>query len=362
MPPLTIVPGERIAVIGPNGSGKSTLLHTLAGDLPPLDGTLTLGPRSVRRLYRQDLGQSIEHGAADVPAGEDDRTVLADLLATHPVGEERARTLLGSLLFSGDDTLKLVGDLSGGERARLMMGKLAIEETNLLLLDEPTNHLDIPAQEVLEARARQVPGRDGAGDPRPRAHRRRRHTNVGDRGRRDPRGARRLLGAAEGTGSRAPQVSVVVARSRTPSPGWALVAATVAVSFSAILIKAAGDDAATIVWLRMGMAAVLLAPWVLRDARRGVLPQRADADRPGGGERRVPGRALPALDRVTQVHVGRSQRAARLAAPDHRDAPRETPAGRTCFPSDARGGGLAIIGTIVTCAGDLRVEQQRIRW
>jgi ATP-binding cassette subfamily F protein 3 len=158
VPPLTIVPGERIAVIGPNGSGKSTLLHTLAGDLPPLDGTLTLGPRSVRRLYRQDLGQSIEHGAADVPAGEDDRTVLADLLATHPVGEERARTLLGSLLFSGDDTLKLVGDLSGGERARLMMGKLAIEETNLLLLDEPTNHLDIPAQEVLEAALVKYPG------------------------------------------------------------------------------------------------------------------------------------------------------------------------------------------------------------
>jgi ATP-binding cassette subfamily F protein 3 len=158
VPPLTIVPGERIAVIGPNGSGKSTLLHTLAGDLPPLEGTLTLGPRSVRRLYRQDLGQSIEHGAADVPAGEDDRTVLADLLATHPVGEERARTLLGSLLFSGDDTLKLVGALSGGERARLMMGKLAIEETNLLLLDEPTNHLDIPAQEVLEAALVKYPG------------------------------------------------------------------------------------------------------------------------------------------------------------------------------------------------------------
>ena len=84
--------------------------------------------------------------------------MLADLLATHPVGEERARTLLGSLLFSGDDTLKLVGDLSGGERARLMMGKLAIEETNLLLLDEPTNHLDIPAQEVLEAALMKYPG------------------------------------------------------------------------------------------------------------------------------------------------------------------------------------------------------------
>ena len=70
-------------------------------------------------------------------------------------------------------------------------------------------------------------------------------------------------------------MSVAAVRSRAhPPPGWALVAATVAVSFSAILIKAADDDAATIVWLRMGMAAVLLAPWVLRDARRGALPQR----------------------------------------------------------------------------------------
>ncbi len=158
LPPLTIVPGERIAVVGANGSGKSTLLHTLAGDLPPLAGTLTLGPRSVRRLYRQDLGRSVDHGDADVPAGDNSRTVLADLVATHPVGEERARTLLGSLLFTGDDTLKLVGDLSGGERARLMMGKLALEETNLLLLDEPTNHLDIPAQEVLEAALVKYPG------------------------------------------------------------------------------------------------------------------------------------------------------------------------------------------------------------
>jgi drug/metabolite transporter (DMT)-like permease len=68
-------------------------------------------------------------------------------------------------------------------------------------------------------------------------------------------------------------VSVAVARSRAPSPGWALVTATIAVSFSAILIKAADDDPATIVWLRMGMAAVLLVPWVVRDLRRGVLPQ-----------------------------------------------------------------------------------------
>src|SRR6202011_6180432 len=158
LPPTTVVPGERIAVVGPNGSGKSTLLHTLAGDLPPLAGTLTMGPRTERRLYRQDLGMDAARGVSDVPASLDSRTVLEDLLATHPVSEERGRTLLGALLFSRDEVLKHVGELSGGERARLMMGKLALEETNLLLLDEPTNHLDIAAQEVLEAALLRYPG------------------------------------------------------------------------------------------------------------------------------------------------------------------------------------------------------------
>jgi ATP-binding cassette subfamily F protein 3 len=149
MPPLSIAPGERIAIVGPNGSGKSTLLHTLAGELEPVEGRINLGPRTSRRLYRQDLGRSDEAGAAG--ASVDQRTVMEDLLVAHAVGADRARNVLGALLFSGDDVHKAVGDLSGGERARLLLGKLALEETNLLLLDEPTNHLDIPAQEVLEA-------------------------------------------------------------------------------------------------------------------------------------------------------------------------------------------------------------------
>jgi ATP-binding cassette subfamily F protein 3 len=95
-----------------------------------------------RRVYRQDLGRDPERDA--------ERTVLDDLLAEHPVGAERGRTLLGALLFRGDDVHKTLDSLSGGERARLELGKVALEETNLLLLDEPTNHLDIPAQEVLE--------------------------------------------------------------------------------------------------------------------------------------------------------------------------------------------------------------------
>ena len=149
--PLSIAPGERIAIVGPNGSGKSTLLHTLAGELEPLDGRVSLGPRTHRRLYRQDLGRDSGDTTVSAYSTDDERTVIDDLLADHPVGPERARTVLGSLLFSGDDVHKQVGDLSGGERARLLLGKVALEETNLLLLDEPTNHLDIPAQEVLEA-------------------------------------------------------------------------------------------------------------------------------------------------------------------------------------------------------------------
>jgi ATP-binding cassette subfamily F protein 3 len=148
--PLSIAPGERIAVVGPNGSGKSTLLHTLAGELPPIEGNIRLGPRTHRRLYRQDLGSEGDDAPTSAYSIDDTRTVMEDLLADHPVGAERARTVLGALLFSGDDVHKLVGELSGGERARLLLGKVALEETNLLLLDEPTNHLDIPAQEVLE--------------------------------------------------------------------------------------------------------------------------------------------------------------------------------------------------------------------
>jgi ATP-binding cassette subfamily F protein 3 len=148
--PLSIAPGERIAIVGPNGCGKSTLLHTLAGELSPIKGAVNLGTRTHRRLYRQDLGRDGDDAVTSAYSTDDERTVMEDLLADHPVGAERARTVLGALLFTGDDVHKMVGELSGGERARLLLGKVALEETNLLLLDEPTNHLDIPAQEVLE--------------------------------------------------------------------------------------------------------------------------------------------------------------------------------------------------------------------
>ena len=101
--PLSIAPGERITIVGPDGSGKSTLLHTLAGELRPIKGAVNLGPRTHRRLYRQDLGRDGDDAVTSAYSTDDERTVMEDLLADHPVGAERARTVLGALLFTGDD-------------------------------------------------------------------------------------------------------------------------------------------------------------------------------------------------------------------------------------------------------------------
>jgi drug/metabolite transporter (DMT)-like permease len=151
-------------------------------------------------------------------------------------------------------------------------------------------------------------------------------------------------------------VSVAVARGRTPSAGWALVAATVAVSFSAILIKEANDDAATIVWLRMGMATVLLAPWVVRDARRGVLPR---------GWKQIgmvlasgvflAGHFLLWTASLKDTSVAASV----LLVSLHPII--VTPLGKRLLGERVSrqmlaGVGLAVVGTFVTCAGDFRVD------
>jgi drug/metabolite transporter (DMT)-like permease len=151
-------------------------------------------------------------------------------------------------------------------------------------------------------------------------------------------------------------VSVAVARSRTPSPGWALVAATIAVSFSAILIKAADDDPATIVWLRMGMATVLLLPWVIRDARRGVLPKapRQLVLVVGSGVL-LAGHFLLWTASLQYTSVAASVFLVSLHPVI------VTPLGKRLLGERVSrqmlaGGALAIIGMLVTCAGDLRVD------
>lgn len=140
--------GERVALLGPNGSGKTTLLRTLLGEQPPLKGNFQLGHKVKISYYAQG------HDALNL-----DATILDELLRIDPkMGEERARTILGSFMFSGDDVFKRVGDLSGGERSRVAIAQLMLLPGNLLILDEPTNHLDIASRETLESALKAYPG------------------------------------------------------------------------------------------------------------------------------------------------------------------------------------------------------------
>ncbi|MGX1827064.1 ABC-F family ATP-binding cassette domain-containing protein [Paenibacillus taichungensis] len=133
--------GETVALIGPNGIGKSTLLKCLTGSLRPVNGEIQWGTKVQIGYYDQEqtgLNPS--------------NTVLEELWSAYPGMEEaRIRTVLGNFLFSGDDVLKKISSLSGGEKARVSLSKLMLKEANMLILDEPTNHLDLFAKEVLEA-------------------------------------------------------------------------------------------------------------------------------------------------------------------------------------------------------------------
>jgi ATP-binding cassette subfamily F protein 3 len=139
MPAFTINAGERVAIVGPNGSGKTSLLKALLGELRPLKGRVKTGPRVTMRYYDQHL--------ADL---DPNKTVLTELQDAFGLPEETLRTFLGRLLFRGEDAFKVIRTLSGGEKSRVALAKLMLDDAGLLLLDEPTNHLDIPAQEMLE--------------------------------------------------------------------------------------------------------------------------------------------------------------------------------------------------------------------
>ena len=136
---LEVGRGERVGIVGPNGAGKTTLLRTIAGELPPLDGSLRIGA-GVDIGYLAQLREAADPGA----------TVLDTLLEAANVPSSEARGYLARFLFRGDDVFKPVRELSGGERSRLELALLGVTPSNLLLLDEPTNHLDIPAREALE--------------------------------------------------------------------------------------------------------------------------------------------------------------------------------------------------------------------
>lgn len=144
---LEVMRGERVALLGSNGSGKTTLLKVLLGILVPASGEVKPGAR-VRTGYFAQEHETLNRT----------RTVLEELKAEYPMPDERARSLLGQFRFSGDDVFKLVGQLSGGERSRLLLAKLCLSGANFLVLDEPTNHLDIQAREVLEDVLDEFPG------------------------------------------------------------------------------------------------------------------------------------------------------------------------------------------------------------
>lgn len=129
-----------IAIVGPNGVGKSTFLKSILGKIPVISGECHFGAQVDPGYYDQELKNL-----------HDQKTVLNEVWDDHPtMPETDIRSILGSFLFSGDDVLKSVHQLSGGERARLLLTKLALNHHNFLLFDEPTNHLDIESKEVLE--------------------------------------------------------------------------------------------------------------------------------------------------------------------------------------------------------------------
>ena len=137
---FTLHKGQCLAIIGKNGKGKSTLLNTIAGELTQQQGTLSMHPETTlahfgqTNINRLNLKQSIMDEIYDV-----------DPL----LGITRVRGICGAMMFSGESAKKEISVLSGGERSRVMLGKIIATPANLLLLDEPTNHLDMYSIEAL---------------------------------------------------------------------------------------------------------------------------------------------------------------------------------------------------------------------
>ena len=132
--------GDVIGIVGPNGTGKTTFFRMMLGEEKPTAGELWVGPNLRLGYYTQEL-----------EGLNTDNNVLDEVWELCPDKTQfEIRSYLAKFLFSGDDVLKQIGYLSGGEQSRIQLAKLLLENANVLLLDEPTNHLDIPARESLE--------------------------------------------------------------------------------------------------------------------------------------------------------------------------------------------------------------------
>lgn len=136
---LEIFRGERVGIIGKNGVGKSTFLKIINGTEKADSGVVTIGEKVTIGYYDQN------HKGLDEKA-----SILNEFMFNYPMSEEDVRRLAGGFLFPEEDVFKIIGSLSGGEKARVTLMKLILKKANFLVLDEPTNHLDIYSREVLE--------------------------------------------------------------------------------------------------------------------------------------------------------------------------------------------------------------------
>jgi len=136
-----ILTGDRVAIVGQNGAGKSTLLKTLAGRLPPIAGNIEQSQAVSISYYAQHVAEELD------PSDTIELTLFK--AAPNHVTRQEVLDLAGSLLFSGDDIKKYIRSLSGGEKARVALGKILLQGSTVLLLDEPTNHLDFYTVEAL---------------------------------------------------------------------------------------------------------------------------------------------------------------------------------------------------------------------
>ena len=133
--------GHKVAIVAPNGTGKTTLLNVIMGNYKPKNGSFSFGHNVKAALFEQD--QNISLNPLNTVIEE------VELACKSEEARKRIRSLLGAFLFSGDDIYKKISVLSGGEKNRVAMVKVLLQDANLLILDEPTNHLDIPSKNVL---------------------------------------------------------------------------------------------------------------------------------------------------------------------------------------------------------------------